>query len=172
MTLLFLTVLAGGVVLFVLFPIFARASEVSQRPTAIAQERKNLGEKKERLYEAIKDLDFEHQAGKLSETDYKSVRTAFVNQAAQVIARLDEIDEKDSAAIGQPEESAPESAPDAVRVASGQFCPSCELRNPAGAKFCMRCGSKLTSPANCPQCGIELLEEARFCTACGVAVPA
>lgn len=179
MTLLFLTALASGVVLFVLFPIFARASEVSQRPTAVAQERKSLSEKKDRLYEAIKDIDFEYQAGKLSDTDYKSVRTGFLAQAAEVIARLEEInesdvggapatEEKDSVAVERSEEPAPES----TEVASGPSCPSCEQPNPAGAQFCMRCGSKMTTPANCPQCGIELQEEARFCTACGVTIPA
>ena len=176
MTLLFLTALAGSVVLFVLFPIFARATEVSERPTAIAQERKTLGEKKDRLYEAIKDLDFEHQAGKLSEADYKTVRADILNQAAEAIARIDEIDQEDSGPIAQPEESAQESGPDSppssAEVANGPPCPSCEQPNPAGAQFCMHCGGKLTSPANCPQCSTELQEEARFCTACGVAVPA
>jgi len=191
LTLLFLAALASGVVLFVLFPIFARASEVSQRPTAIAQERRSLSEKKDRLYEAIKDIDFEYQAGKLSDTDYKSVRTDCLAQAAEVIARLEEIDESDAAgakateekdsvaverseepAAGPAPESAPKSAPKSVDVASGPSCPSCKQQNPAGAEFCMRCGSKMTSSANCPQCGAELQEEARFCNACGVAMPA
>ncbi len=168
MTLLFLAALASGVVLFVLFPIFARASEVSQRPTAIAQERRSLSEKKDRLYEAIKDIDFEYQAGKLSDTDYKSVRTDCLAQAAEVIARLEEIDESDAAGAKATEEK--DSV--AVDVASGPSCPSCEQKNPAGAQFCMSCGSKMTSLANCPQCGTELQKEAHFCTACGVTIPA
>ena len=168
MTLLFLAALASGVVLFVLFPIFARASEVSQRPTAIAQERRSLSEKKDRLYEAIKDVEFEYQAGKLSDTDYKSVRTDCLAQAAEVIARLEEIDESDAAGAKATEEK--DSV--AVDVASGPSCRSCEQKNPAGAQFCMRCGSKMTNPANCPQCGTELQNEARFCNACGVAIPA
>lgn len=179
MTFLFLAALASGVVLFVLFPIFARASEVSQRPTAIAQERRSLSEKKERLYEAIKDVEFEYQAGKLSDTDYKSVRTDCLAQAAKVIARLEEIDESDAAGAKATEEKdsiaverSPESAPESTKVASGPSCPSCKQPNPAAAQFCMRCGSKMTSPANCPQCGTELQNEARFCTACGVTIPA
>ncbi len=183
MTLLFLSAIASGVVLFVLFPIFARASEVSQRPTAIAQERMSLSEKKDRLYEAIKDIDFEYQAGKLSDTDYKSVRTDCLAQAAEVIARLEEIDEsdaagakateeKDSVAVEPSEEPAAGPAPESTEVASGSSCPSCKQPNPAAAQFCMRCGSKMTNPANCPQCGTELQKEAHFCTACGVTIPA
>ena len=175
MTLLFLAALASGVVLFVLFPIFARASEVSQRPTAIAQERRSLSEKRDRLYEAIKDVEFEYQAGKLSDTDYKSVRTDCLAQAAEVLARLEEIDESDTAGAKATEEKdsiAVERSPESTEVASGPSCPSCKQPNPAAAKFCMRCGCKMTSPANCPQCGAELQNEARFCTACGVTIPA
>jgi len=178
LTLLLLAALASGVVLFVLFPIFARASEVSQPPTAIAQERKSLGEKKERFYEAIKDVDFEYQAGKLSDADYKSIRADILAQAAEVIARLDEISasdavsapasqEKDSVAVGQSEQSAPQS----TETVSGTSCPSCEQPNPAGAQFCMHCGNKMTGPANCPQCDAQLQKEASFCNACGVAIP-
>ena len=179
MTLLLLTALAGGVVLFVLFPIFARASEVSRRPTAVAQERRDLSEKKDRLYEAIKDVEFEYQAGKLSDADYKSSRTDFLTQAAEVIARLDEIAE--SAAVGAkvtPErdsatvERAEESAPESNDAASGPSCPSCKQQNPEGAQFCLHCGGTMTSATHCPQCSAELQKEARFCTACGVATQA
>jgi hypothetical protein len=181
LTLLLLAGLAGGVVLFVLFPIFARASEVSQRPTEVAQERKSLSEKKDRLYEAIKDVEFEYQAGKLSDTDYESVRADFLNQAAKVIARLDEIDKSDvvgaaatpkkaSEAVQRSEESPPNTDPESTEAASGTSCPSCEQPNPAGAQFCMHCGSEMTNVAECPQCGTELQKEARFCNACGVAI--
>ncbi len=73
MTLLFLAALATGVVSFVLFPVFARSNEVSELPSANARERKSLGEQKERLYDAIKDVDFEYRSGKLSDADYQSV---------------------------------------------------------------------------------------------------
>jgi len=49
-------------------------------------------------------------------------------------------------------------------------CPSCDHQNPAGAKFCSECGTKL--PANtgkrfCSQCGHEIAPDARFCSNCG-----
>ena len=178
MTLLFLAALAGGVVVFVLFPIFARASEVGKRPTATARERTSLLEKKDRIYEAIQDVDFEYQAGKLSDTDYKSVREDFLGQAAELIARLDELDASD-VSTAETSQEAPDTLEQATQQVpsngdevSGPSCPSCQQLNPEGAQFCMRCGSKLTSSAHCPQCGAELQKEARFCTACGEAIPA
>ncbi len=171
MTLLFLAALAGGVVLFVLFPVFARHEEVSQLPTARAQERKSLTEQKERLYEAIKDVDFEYRAGKLSEADYQSVRSKLVSQAAAVVSKLDET--VDATEKEPPPKEVPgEVATEDVTAAEGPTCPSCERLNPPNAKFCLQCGARMAASANCPECGTELPKEARFCTSCGVAVPA
>ena len=171
MTLLFLAALGAGVVLFVLFPVFARSGEVSRRPTAESRERKSLADKKERIYEAIKDADFEYQAGKLSESDYRSMRADFLAQAATVVDRLDKLDKLD--AIRQPgdlgqrdEQESHESSTEA------SVCPSCQKPNPPGAQFCFRCGVRIAAPNCCPQCRAELPKEARFCTACGVAIPA
>ena len=45
-------------------------------------------------------------------------------------------------------------------------CPSCNTKNPDGAKFCMSCGKALALA--CPSCGAELPSaEAKFCPGCG-----
>jgi len=44
-------------------------------------------------------------------------------------------------------------------------CPKCQHQNPAKAKFCMECGTKLIKV--CPKCGAELPLEAKFCMECG-----
>ena len=51
-------------------------------------------------------------------------------------------------------------------------CESCQAENPAGAAFCMACGSRL--PISCGNCGTALPKQAAFCTSCGqpVAGPA
>jgi hypothetical protein len=173
LTLLFLAALAAGVVLFVLFPVFARYGEVSTTPTADARKRKDLSEQKERLYDAIKDLDFEHRAGKLSDADYQKVRSDLVSQAAAIIAQLDEVPEPGVPAElhQQTQREAPaESAQ--VTPPEEPTCASCGQVNPAGARFCFQCGERIAAPASCPECGAELPKEARFCTSCGVAMPA
>jgi class 3 adenylate cyclase/predicted ATPase len=48
------------------------------------------------------------------------------------------------------------------------ICPKCSVENPAGAQFCMACGSRLER--RCPACGEPALPEARFCSACGTAI--
>ncbi|HEX8742176.1 MAG TPA: adenylate/guanylate cyclase domain-containing protein [Thermoleophilaceae bacterium] len=44
-------------------------------------------------------------------------------------------------------------------------CGACGTDNPAGARFCMNCGTAL--PRVCPACGTENPVEARFCMSCG-----
>ena len=49
-------------------------------------------------------------------------------------------------------------------------CASCGTENPAGARFCMNCGSALER--RCPSCGTPAPPEARFCMNCGSALDA
>ena len=44
-------------------------------------------------------------------------------------------------------------------------CPSCSEANPAGAAFCMKCGTRLA--VDCSRCGAELPSQAAFCMKCG-----
>ena len=50
---------------------------------------------------------------------------------------------------------------------SGKFCPNCGANNPAGAKFCVECGTKLSQRGKCPKCGAEVSAKAKFCPECG-----
>ena len=47
-------------------------------------------------------------------------------------------------------------------------CTACGAENPAGAKFCLECGTALAS--HCAQCGTALPPRARFCLECGTPV--
>ncbi len=44
-------------------------------------------------------------------------------------------------------------------------CPNCNFENPAGAKFCNECGTKLE--LICPQCRKSNPSESKFCNECG-----
>jgi ATP-binding cassette subfamily B protein len=46
-------------------------------------------------------------------------------------------------------------------------CWSCERENPAGVRFCARCGAGLA----CPDCGAPMTGGQRFCTHCGRRLP-
>jgi hypothetical protein len=48
-----------------------------------------LRERKEVIYENLRDLNFEYKAGKFPESDYTSMRTALEDEAAAVLAEID-----------------------------------------------------------------------------------
>jgi class 3 adenylate cyclase/tetratricopeptide (TPR) repeat protein len=48
------------------------------------------------------------------------------------------------------------------------ICPRCGFENPAGRRFCSRCGSSLA--LSCPSCGAGVAAEDRFCGECGAAL--
>jgi flagellar basal body-associated protein FliL len=71
----------------VLIPFF-RSSEGSS-PMFEPAELQELLDEKQMIYAAIKELEFDHQAGKLSVTDYEEARHSYELRA---IALLQEID--------------------------------------------------------------------------------
>ncbi len=48
-----------------------------------------LGERKQVVYDNLRDLNFEYRSGKYPEEDYVAQRAALENEAAEVIAEID-----------------------------------------------------------------------------------
>lgn len=51
-----------------------------------------LRERREVLYENLRDLSFENKAGKLSPQDYESLRADLEDEAAALLAEIDELE--------------------------------------------------------------------------------
>jgi hypothetical protein len=49
-----------------------------------------LYERREVIYENLRDLNFEYKAGKFPDADYESMRAQLEDEAAQVLAEIDE----------------------------------------------------------------------------------
>lgn len=50
-----------------------------------------LLERKEQLYENLRDLNFEHRAGKYPEEDFQAQRALLENEAAQLVAEIEHL---------------------------------------------------------------------------------
>ena len=48
-------------------------------------------------------------------------------------------------------------------------CSECSANLPAGAKFCLECGTKVLPKGVCLECNAKLPEKAKFCSECGTA---
>jgi hypothetical protein len=51
-----------------------------------------LRERKEAVYENLRDLNFEYKAGKLPDTDYHSMKSALEDEAAAILAQIAQFD--------------------------------------------------------------------------------
>jgi hypothetical protein len=47
-----------------------------------------LRERKEAVYDNLRDLNFEHKAGKVPDVDYESMRTSLEEEAAAIMAEI------------------------------------------------------------------------------------
>ncbi len=89
MILFALATFGATVVAFVLYPVFSQAREPEVGTTgSVERELISLEEKKTRLYDAITDLDFEKDAGKVSDSDYQTARNDYMTQVAEILTRI------------------------------------------------------------------------------------
>lgn len=79
-------VVCGFVVVSVLFYVFYLPGKLQLGPekTRVAY----LRERKEAVYENLRDLNFEYRAGKFPDTDYESLKTSLEEEAAAILAEI------------------------------------------------------------------------------------
>lgn len=78
----------GGTTLWVLAPLLGWTSEEEVLDAAAEEQEKLLAARRE-LLASIKDLEMEHQVGKLTREDYEETREKLTREAVEVLRRLD-----------------------------------------------------------------------------------
>jgi len=78
--------LAAAVLLFI-FYIQPDASDLAPHRTKLDQ----LLERRDTIYDNLRDLRFEYRSGKYSEGDFEAMKTALENEAALVLAEIDQV---------------------------------------------------------------------------------
>src|ERR1700675_5203102 len=78
--------LAVATMLFI-FYIQPDASDLAPHRTKLDQ----LLERRDTIYDNLRDLRFEYRSGKYSEGDFEAMKTALENQAALVLAEIDQV---------------------------------------------------------------------------------
>jgi hypothetical protein len=79
-------ILLTVLVLFYIFStVRAESGEVKTRSMY-------LRERKDAVYENLRDLNFEYKAGKLSDADYEGLRTSLESEAASILAEIDRLE--------------------------------------------------------------------------------
>jgi hypothetical protein len=80
--------LAIATILFI-FYIQPDASDLAPRRSKLDQ----LLERRDTIYDNLRDLRFEFRSGKYSEGDYEAMKTAIESEAAMILAEIDQVTE-------------------------------------------------------------------------------
>ncbi|MFQ5751708.1 MAG: zinc ribbon domain-containing protein [bacterium] len=98
----------------------------------------DLVERKETIYAAIKDIEFDYQMGKLSEEDFKELRQQYKDEAIGLLKKIDKIQGKKVKAKQLHAKNNKKA--DARPI---KYCWICGTPVTKGDQFCVNCGTTL-----------------------------
>ena len=124
------TLLALGALAYVLWPLIA-AEGRSSAPLVAASPPSPANDDHGEAVAALREIEFDHATGKLSESDYAALKTQYTSEAVAAMRERDRVGEDPvEAEIGR--------ARAQLRV-----CPACGPRPEPAARYCSRCGAAL-----------------------------
>jgi hypothetical protein len=100
---------------------------------------KHLEERKARIYDNLRDLQFEYRVGKLSDADYQRTKTDLQKELAETMAEIDAILGKSAPAV----KTVAATAASVPAATTGTVCPHCKARFEKALKFCGECGKPM-----------------------------
>ncbi len=172
--------------LLLLVVLFISRPLLENRSVAVSQEEHEMSAllaERDRLLNALQELDFDYALGKIPEADYPAQRAALVQRGVDVLRRLDEMQEDSStqdmeerieAAIMARRADAEAVAAPAGLNGAGMLRPSAVAAGPDDELEALiasrRRGRKEKSAGFCPQCGGAVQKSDRFCPKCGTKV--
>lgn len=122
----------------IIFTLFIRNRDIP--PAEPESPVAHLEERKARIYEGLRDLQFEYRVGKLSEADYQQTKLGLQKELARVMGEIDAI-------LGKhPAKPAPAVAAQMAqpKPAPVNTCPHCGATFKEKLKFCGECGKSMT----------------------------
>lgn len=134
MELVFAVILLIGVLAFV---VGVRPADLP--PPVPVSPTQHLEDRKARIYEGLRDLQFEYRVGKLSDEDYQRTKLDLQSQLAGLMAEIDRLSPSAAAKKAATVVSAAPAAPPALA------CPHCQAKFDKPMKFCGECGKAIAS---------------------------
>lgn len=128
---------------FVAWPLLQDAPAASEVPDTYEGTPEH---QKEQALVAIREADFDHQTGKLSDEDHAALRAELETRALSAMAEIENasaLHPVPASAASTPAGAAGATAAQPARVGPGGFCPACGVRFVRDAQFCSGCGKKL-----------------------------
>ncbi len=136
-------------------PLFRPESLESVSPKKRENRQESLQRRKEDVYEAIKEMDFDYGMGKISEDDYNELKSQYKAKAVEIIKDLDgvgggdDVDKAIEREIQELRKKKPSKRKGGKEKGAGlkiNFCPQCGRKVAPNDNFCQACGVKLVYP--------------------------
>jgi hypothetical protein len=102
----------------------------------------HLEERRDILYDNLRDLNFEYGLGKLSDEDYAKAKAALQSELAKLNAELERMQAQSKAKAPKADKPPAASAPPA-----GTVCLHCGAKFEKPLKFCGECGKPMAGGA-------------------------
>jgi len=139
---------------FIVQPFFnaeggERAGRERRRAASALRQRADLLAERNRVYAAIRDLDFDYKTNKVSDEEYAEQRYRLVAQGVEILERLDTLPANGASSATDPLEAliaayrAGEPVSADASATPAAFCPQCGTRAKPGDRFCGACGARL-----------------------------
>lgn len=131
---------------------------------------------------ALKEIEFDRETGKLSESDYEFLKAKYTAAALEAL-RLDDgtpssgvvaddVESLIAARVRALRSASVRTAPDTTIPTSLPVCALCGPRPEPDALFCSACGRRLPNRPACAGCGADLVPGSKYCEGCGRQVAA
>jgi rRNA maturation endonuclease Nob1 len=129
---------------------------------------------------ALKEIEFDRETGKLSESDYEFLKAKYTASALDALRHESEEVASDNIeamiaakvhALRSASAAIPSNA-SALPLGPNPACMTCGPRPEPDAIFCSSCGRRLPSRSACDRCGSALTPDSRYCESCGSQVAA
>ncbi|MGQ9491435.1 MAG: zinc ribbon domain-containing protein [Anaerolineae bacterium] len=170
--------LSAAAVLAVAYPILAKARTPTPGRASAQEQLAELLAQREAAFQALRELEFDHRVGKITDEDFAAFEANLKLHAAETLRALDRWEaETDAQLDALIRRELPRRRPMPGPL-GGRHCPACGRPAEADDKFCGSCGAALPEPAaeparlTCPACGHSYEAGDRFCAGCGAALPA
>ncbi|HEU4800203.1 MAG TPA: zinc ribbon domain-containing protein [Gemmatimonadales bacterium] len=158
--LLLAAALALSVLGYVLWPMLRGAAPVPADDSFPEAEETRRG----RAVAALREIEFDHATGKLSEDDYAALKARYTAEAV-VAARAESVAGSAAAADLEVMIAARR---DALAAGDGPAeCVTCGPRPEPDARFCSTCGKRLSTGRTCLRCRAALPVDGLYCELCG-----
>ena len=165
---LILLALLIGVGLYLAAPLMSKST---RRVTEESQEGSTLMAKRDRVINALQELDFDFKLGKIPDEDYPAQRAELLQEGADVLKKLDAL--KAGSLPGPDAEArlekavAARRADSAAQAAKSEPVSDDEIESMLAAR---RKERSAKSSGFCPRCGKPVLTTDKFCPNCGKAI--